>query len=92
MRPITKSQLIKIAKDLDSHDWRGFANAVSALDPTLGATVALHAAAADGNSPDVAEWVEHTLADAVEVEGMTVAEAREWWHDKYGHAGAPHVD
>jgi hypothetical protein len=82
----TLEQLEALAAGLDAHDWTGFAARVSEIDPVVGETVRLHALAADGNSPDVAEWPRHTWDDALDlgVAGIdTVEEAREWWEAKY---------
>jgi hypothetical protein len=83
---MTFELLIEMAIGLKDNDFSGFARKVSAVDPVLGATVALHADAADGNSPDLAGWIEGTMDDAASLAngGITTAAAAEaWWLEKY---------
>lgn len=50
----------------------------------LGAVMACHAEAADGNSPDVEKWQTTTFqTEFPAVMDMTVSEAREWWSREY---------
>ena len=80
---ITLEQLRSMAEDLGSRDFRGFAARVVAVDPVLGETVRLHAEAADGNSPDLADWPQHTYDDYLDLDADSVEEARNWWEAKY---------
>jgi hypothetical protein len=83
---MTITELKTLTNDLTARDFGGFARAVSAIDPALGRTVAMHAVAADGNSPDLSGWLQCTLDDAASLDtgGITTADAAEaWWMAKY---------
>ena len=75
--------LASAAAGLDPHDWREFAKRCAKLSGPLGVVVAMHAQCADGNSPDVQDWVESTLREWLAVADMTDDQARDWWLDQY---------
>jgi len=86
---ITSEILKSIASGLNPRDYAKFAEAVTAIDPVLGATVQMHAKAADANSPDLADWVGHTMDDAraLDLDDVTTVEgARAWWLSRYAAA------
>lgn len=64
-------------------DFAKFAQRCARLSVPLGVVVAMHAEAADGNSPDVDTWVEHTRSEWIDVDGMTREQARAWWSKEY---------
>ena len=83
---MTRQQLIDLAASCEPRDFFGFAELVIRRDPVLGATVRLHAEAADGNSPDLLSWVEGTMHDydgLVAQEIDTPTAARAWWMREY---------
>lgn len=83
---MTRQQLIDLAASCEPRDFFGFADLVIRRDPVLGATVYLHAEAADGNSPDLRGWVEGTMADQEGLEAAdieTPTAARAWWMREY---------
>lgn len=78
--------LVKLLHGLDSRDFGEFADLVADLYPVLGETVRLHADAADGNSPDLVDWPQHTADDAVAMAAAgvdTQEAARAWWLNRY---------
>jgi hypothetical protein len=83
---ITEKQINDASHGLDCCDYAEFAARVAEIDPVLGATVKLHAEAADGNSTPVADWPRYTLDDyhAMQAAGIDTEDAaREWWHRRY---------
>lgn len=87
---MTIEQLNQLTEGLGPCEYRAFAARVCRIDPVLGATVRLHAAAADGNSPAVTDWPRHTLDDAAAMDAAgvdTVESAERWWADRYGVTG-----
>jgi hypothetical protein len=83
---MTRQEIKELADSAAPRDFAGFAALVSRRDPVLGATVHLHAEAADGNSPDLRGWVDGTMADQAALEGAgigTPSLAREWWMKNY---------
>lgn len=65
-------------------DFAKFARLCGEFSAPLGAVVALHAEAADGQSPDVARWQTQTFQiEFPAVMDMTVEEATAWWHRQY---------
>jgi hypothetical protein len=83
----TKTQIEQAAEGLAPRDFAGFARRISKLDKVMGKTVAMHAEAADGNSPDLADgWINRTMddAEALAKAGITTAEAAEvYWMVRY---------
>lgn len=82
---ITLEQIKNVAKQVGDRDFHGFAAKVAELDEIAGALAEMHAGAADGNSPDVCEWVRGTFDDALDCDAETVDDAREWWINRYGN-------
>lgn len=80
---MTESLTIAATSRISPRDFAKFAARCARLSAPLGVVVALHAEAADGNSPDVEKWVEHTRSEWVDVDGMTKEQAREWWMAQY---------
>jgi hypothetical protein len=80
---ITKQQLAEIVSNLAARDFFKFAEAVIAIDPVVGATVQMHAESADGNSPDLRDWVQYTLDDANNCDESTIEAAQQWWRNCY---------
>jgi len=84
---ITKTQIEEAAKGLDPRDFAGFARRIKAIDAAVGKTVEMHADAADGNSPDLAEgWIDGTRddAEALAKANITTEDAAEvYWMVKY---------
>ena len=79
------------AEGLGAHDWQGYAEAVGALCPALGAYEALHAEAADHCSPDVDQWPRYVADDRDELIAAgcspgDAAAAERLWQESYGSA------
>jgi len=82
--------LTSAVKTLDAHEWTEYARRIGKIPGLsgLGAFEALHAEAADGNSPAVQDWPRHTREDLTwmrdqginpdDIEGCQKA-----WHDCY---------
>ena len=83
MMAITIEQIQEVANQVDSREFAEFAEKVTAIDEIAGTLAMLHADAADGNSPDVQDWVRGTFDDAMDCDAETVEEAREWWMNRY---------
>lgn len=79
---LTKAATSRIAP----RDFAKFARRCARLSRPLGVVVGMHAEAADGNSPDVETWVQHTLTEWIEVAGMREQHARDWWISQYVRA------
>lgn len=82
---ITLEQLQNVAQQVGDRDFHEFAAKVSEIDEIAGALAGMHADAADGNSPDVCDWVRGTFDDALDCDAETADEAREWWVSRYGN-------
>ena len=76
-------RLTEIASKLDPRDFSGFAEACAEISDPLGVVVGMHADSASGESPDVDEWVKHTIDEFRAVDGMTKEQARDWWMQRY---------
>lgn len=88
---MTIETLESMTTGLADRDYAGYADRVAAAHPALGATARMHAEAADGNSPDLRDWPQHTLDDAacLAAEGISdddEAGARDWWIRRYAAA------
>lgn len=82
----TIDQINTAAEGLGERDFDGFAGRISAIDPALGRVVELHAEAADGNSPDLKDWIGATAEESAQLveEGIhTTAAAARWWFARY---------
>lgn len=72
------------AKQCGPREFAKFAQLCGEFSTPLGAVVACHAEAADGNSPDVEKWQTHTFqVEFPAVMDMTKAQAKEWWSKEY---------
>lgn len=70
--------------ECEPRDFRRFAELCHQFSAPLGAVVALHADAADGNSPDLPSWATTTFqVEFPAVMDMTAEQARTWWDKQY---------
>lgn len=83
MTIITRDQIQSVADIVGPRDFAAFAEGVAAIDEIAGVLAALHADAADGNSPDVQDCVDGTFADRIACDDDSVESAREWWLRQY---------
>ena len=83
---MTRDQIEQAIVGLDERDFRGFARRIQDIDPVLAKTVELHAAAADGQSPNLDAWVDGTERDAKALSQAgiaTRAAAEVYWYVHY---------
>ncbi|RMH11304.1 MAG: hypothetical protein D6698_16590 [Gammaproteobacteria bacterium] len=84
-----RKTLVSLVEVLSPRDFEGFADELAACAPAaIVQIVRQHAKAADGNSPDLSEWVDRTLAEWNEYldsgcDPDNGEQANEWWRRKY---------